>query len=190
MLGGMLLLLSLLQSGPLLAADMPTAEVDQAFSARARWSLGEHRLELRGNTLWVDGEARIVEVVDDPVFGGDRLFVPADTPDRAGRVVEVRLGVGGVVVEDRVVGGRPDRLAVSASGKELAFVSGRSGYASVWLLKVHEAAPPVQLTNLGLEPTPGQPPKGWTPPPDGPPRFAGDRITWDSPYGPGELRWR
>lgn len=67
--------------------------------------------------------------------------------------------------------GTEDRPVFSPDGRRLAFVSGRSGIASWWVLDLADPQGSArQLTNLGLEHTkrpPGGPPPGWVPVPDG-----------------------
>jgi len=64
--------------------------------------------------------------------------------------------------------GTEDRPVVSPAGDRVAFVSGRTGIASIWLLDL-ETAETRQLTNVGLDEAPrapGSPPRGFVPPPD------------------------
>lgn len=71
--------------------------------------------------------------------------------------------------------GSEDRPVLSPDGQRLAFVSGHTGIASWWLVDLDGALPvPVerarQLSNLGVEDqprSPGQPPAGWVPVPEG-----------------------
>ena len=105
--------------------------------------------------------------------------------------VEVLLPDGGlIIVADRH---NPDRVTLSADGDHIAWVSGASGLASVWVSRVL-VSEPRQLTNIGLEDAPreaGRPPAGWVPPPhDHSLRFEQDHLVWDSPTGPQQVRWR
>jgi len=78
-----------------------------------------------------------------------------------------------------------DRPALSADGEWLAYVSGVTGIASIWLIPF-TGGEPVQLTNVGVgrPDVPGQPPAGFVPPPHrGPPSFDGDRLGWEAPDG-------
>lgn len=84
-----------------------------------------------------------------------------------------------------------DRAVLSEDGRHVAWVSGHTGLASVWVSEVRAGAEPIQVTNVGIEPTPGRAPDGWTPPPhDDSLHFEGDHLVWDSPQGPQRERWR
>ncbi|MDP2313648.1 MAG: hypothetical protein Q8P41_12130 [Pseudomonadota bacterium] len=69
--------------------------------------------------------------------------------------------------------GSEDRPLLSPDGRRLAFVSGRTGLASWWVIDLDGARPvPVaaarQVTNVGVtRGRPGVAPEGFTPPPDG-----------------------
>jgi hypothetical protein len=70
--------------------------------------------------------------------------------------------------------GAEDRPVFSPDGGRLAFTSGKSGLASVYVLDLATGAV-AQLTNVGLEDAPrapGSPPDGWVPPPQA-------AWTWD-----------
>jgi len=69
--------------------------------------------------------------------------------------------------------GSEDRPVLSRDGRRLAFVSGRTGMASWWVLDLSGKLPvaedaATQLTNVGLKRgRPGRAPVGFVPPPDG-----------------------
>lgn len=66
--------------------------------------------------------------------------------------------------------GPEDRPLFDPDGARLAYVSGASGIASVWILDLAAPDAPRQLTNVGVEQrprAPGRPPEGFVPPPDG-----------------------
>ena len=78
-----------------------------------------------------------------------------------------------------------DRPALSPDGEWVAFVSGRTGIASLWAVPF-EGGAAAQLTNRGLASPAvhGRAPVGFVPPPhEGPPRFENDQLVWDSPVG-------
>lgn len=83
--------------------------------------------------------------------------------------------------------GSEDRPVVSPDGRRLAFVSGRTGIASWWVVSLDGALPAeagVQLTNVGVESkprSPGHPPEGFVPVPDGTTYGWTDAgLTWES----------
>lgn len=88
----------------------------------------------------------------------------------------------------------PERPAISPDGETIAFTSGISGLASIWVMPFVGGADPVQITNVGLQlkkRAPGQPPPGFLPPPiDESLRFEGDDLLWNGPDGPQVARWR
>ncbi len=99
---------------------------------------------------------------------------------------------GEAITRRRLVSdGSPDRVAITADGRWVAYVSGQTGIASVWVVPF-DGGEPVQLTNVGLEAlprTPGAPPEGFIPPPhEGPLVIDGEWITWSSPEGEHAVR--
>lgn len=95
----------------------------------------------------------------------------------AGAVLEperdVVLPIDGALVQITSLPGAEELEVVSPDGRWVAFVSGTTGIASVWTVRMPSAADPkptpVQLTNVGLESierAPGQPPAGFVPVPE------------------------
>ncbi len=80
--------------------------------------------------------------------------------------------------------GSEDRPVVSPDGRRLAFVSGRTGLASWWVVELEAlpAAEGTQVTNVGVtRGRPGQPPEGYVPVPDGTTyRWEQDGLEWVS----------
>ena len=103
----------------------------------------------------------------DAVSVLDRVELTADGPE------SLRL----------VSTGAPDRVAISPDGGWVVYVHNATGLASVWAAPF-DGGDPVQLTNQGVTPTPGQAPPGFVAPPaEGPPRVAGGEVRWTSPDG-------
>jgi TolB protein len=64
--------------------------------------------------------------------------------------------------------GSEDRPVLSPDGRRLAFVSGRTGIASWWVVDLAGPDAGTQITNVGvIRGRPGQAPAGWVPVPDG-----------------------
>lgn len=88
----------------------------------------------------------------------------------------------------------PDRPAISPDGETIAFVSGVTGVASVWVTPFEGGVDPTQLTNVGLhlvKRDPAHPPAGFVPPPiDGSLTFDGDELSWTTPDGVVRVAWR
>jgi len=102
---------------------------------------------------------------------------------------------GGWNEEVRISGAAmPERPAISPDGETIAFTSGVSGLASVWIMPFEGGVDPVQLTNVGVhlkKRSPGVPPEGFVPPPvDDSLAFDGDELEWNGPDGPHSARWR
>lgn len=120
-----------------------------------------------------DGERR-VDVGVDP-----RVAIAPDGAHLAwakdGGLVETDLWwaptAGGAAIRLTDWPGTEDRPVFSPDGRRLAFVSGRTGIASWWVLDLADPQGSArQLTNVGLEHVarpPGGPPPGWVPVPDG-----------------------
>jgi len=99
-------------------------------------------------------------------------------PDR-----NVVLPVAGELVEVTNLPGAEELEVVSPDGAWVGFVSGTTGWASVWAAPMpgpgQSAQPPVQLTNVGIERgarTPGSAPAGFVPVPD-----THDGLRWSEP---------
>jgi len=117
----------------------------------------------------------------------------------AGRVVFTRLAIEPIGTElivladgkQRVLAGpetRPDRIALSPDGRHVAYVSGRTGWASVYVQALSDEQP-VQLTNTAVHRRKGQPPLGFTAPPREGLEFRGDSLCWHNPE-PVCISWR
>ncbi len=136
--------------------------------AGAKWTLRDHTLAQNGTPVLED-------VVGVPAFGGGtvaavhRVKAPVDTE----LVVWSDATSRSVLVDADY---RPDRATVSPDGRHVAFVSGRTGLASVYVVPV-AGGPPVQLTNVGLSAGRGLP-EGFVAPPRATPRFEGDQLCW------------
>lgn len=74
--------------------------------------------------------------------------------------------------------GSEDRPAFSPDGGQLAFVSGRTGLASVWVLDLESGASR-QLTNVGLAHQP-KPPVGFVPPPRTTLSWSAEGLSWQA----------
>jgi hypothetical protein len=99
------------------------------------------------------------------------------------------------VEEVRIVGrSNPDRPTIDSEGNTVAFVSGVSGLASVYVVAFDGSTDPMQLTNVGLADlrrSPGSPPDGFVAPPiDDSLQFDGDWLTWNGPTAPLAVQWR
>jgi hypothetical protein len=175
---------------------------------RGSWELaGDAVLRLADGRLTVEQpgmEWRLADqVAGEPAVAadGDRL-VYARRGDGVGlsSLEAWEIGDEGVWVGPRALAGQADRPALSPDGERVAFVSGRSGIASVWLTPF-DGGEPIQLTNVGVTSPalsdtpidgprhpPGQPPAGFVPPPhDGSLRFDGDHLRWEAPEGSREV---
>ena len=106
--------------------------------------------------------------------GGRLLFTQEGGARSAGDSVVTLAGADGTLTVLAEADGVNDRPALSTDGKTLVFVSGRTGVASLWRTTL-AGAPPVQLTNLGIEAGLERegPPQGFVPPP-----LMADRIEW------------
>lgn len=139
--------------------------------AGAKWTLRDHTLAQNGTPV-LEG------VVGVPAFGGGTVAVvhhvnaPVDTE----LVVWTRDEGRSVLVDEAF---RPARVTVSSDGQHVAFVSGRTGLASVYVASV-AGGTPVQLTNEGLSGGRGLP-EGFVAPPRATPRFEGDQLCWTDP---------
>lgn len=158
---------------------------------------GDGGLRLEDGRLWLGGEDGEWLVADQVIgvpainAGGDRLVYCRQTGGETIAVLEAwewsADGSGGAWLGPRVLVRQGDRPALSPDGQQVAYVSGDTGVASLWVMPFGGGGA-VQLTNVDLDTSgacPGQPPAGFVDPPHrGPPRFDGDRLVWDAPDGP------
>ncbi|MEZ4318845.1 MAG: hypothetical protein R3F61_15125 [Myxococcota bacterium] len=151
----------------------------QEADGRPTWEL--HRTvegvvwDLQGRELRRNGVPVAREVLGEPVFAGELAAWVA--------VVEAPVGTAAFVWRagevTQVVGTdtRPDRLALSGDGTRIAYVSGRSGWASVYVRSL-VTGDEAQLTNVGLVRAASGPPEGFVAPPREAPVFRGDQVCW------------
>lgn len=111
----------------------------------------------------------------------------------AGAILEpdrnVVLPIDGRLVEVTTLRGAEELEVVSPDGAWVAFVSGNTGLASVWAVRLPTAEQPrpapIQLTNRGLEAaprTPGTAPEGFVPVPE-----SAGGLAWSDA---GTITWR
>jgi hypothetical protein len=99
----------------------------------------------------------------------------------------VELSPAGLEQTTLVTEGAPDRVAISADGAWVAWVSGATGIASVWAMPF-AGGPATQLTNRDLVRVIGEEPVGFVPPPHTAPlQIEGDSVRWTSPAGAHEV---
>jgi hypothetical protein len=75
--------------------------------------------------------------------------------------------------------GPQDRPVFSPSGRSLAFVSGHTGFASVWVLHL-DSEEAIQLNNVDLVRTPGTAPEGFMPPPEDVMEWTETTLSWSA----------
>ncbi|MEQ1507351.1 MAG: hypothetical protein ABMB14_34300, partial [Myxococcota bacterium] len=149
--------------------------------------------------LLPESDAPTVGVIGPERFDGDgdrKVFVRRSEGSPYTELVVCDLADAGWTEDIRITGpANPDRVAISADGETVAFVSGITGISSVWVMEVALGSEPVQITNVGVETAkrrPGQPPAGFVPPPIDAESFVfdGDYLAWESPVGHQVARWR
>jgi hypothetical protein len=151
-------------------------ETDGVPTWSGAWTHAGSSWSLADRTLHRDGEPVATDVLGEPAFGGGVVAVVRVAREPVFTEVAIwSEGSSGARVLVPMAW-RPDRVAVSPDGQHVAFVSGRTGLASVYVVSVEDEAPR-QLTNTGLS-GPGIP-QGFVPPPRTAPRFAGEQLCWD-----------
>ncbi len=138
-----------------------------------------------GQTSETDHAGEIGVIGSIETVGAHEVFSRRVTGTNTEIVVSDGVGERVLVSE-----GTPDRPVLSADGSQVAFVWGKSGYASIWTVPFSGGAP-TQVTNVGLEHTPGRRPDGFVPVPHGDSlHFDGDWLRWSSPEGDHAEKWR
>jgi hypothetical protein len=163
----------------------PERSGEWELAADARLVLAaDGRLELRRPD---DAITLAEETLELPAISADgaRVAFAFRKPREVGTAVAVAAFEDGEWTGPRVLvaRGTPDRVAISPDGRRVAYVAAAGGIAAVWIAPF-DGGEPVQLTNLGVrEDGPGEP-EGFVPVPHRePPRFAGDRLVWESADG-------
>lgn len=141
---------------------------------------GPWRAAVVSGALTVSGggiERQLGPALPELAFFGDQLAYPA--PSSTGTdllLVSLPEGVPRLLTDWP---GYEDRPVFSPDGTQLAFFSGRTGLASLYLLDL-ATGEISQRTNVGLESAPrrhGRPPDGFVPPPGSDLRWEAD-ISW------------
>ncbi len=164
------------------------AETDRAYAGDHPLEVGGVRVRVEGRVLrGPDGSVLAAGLVEAPVVSGDAMCAASE-----GATGEGALGCWRAVGADlepsplRVVGGRPDRLALA--GAQVAWTASPDGLPQVFCGTLDGLA--VARTNVDLpRAVPGVarggPPEGYVPPPQrGPLRWEGTQVVWTSPRGP------
>ncbi len=127
---------------------------------------------------------RPVTGVSGSVASGERTVLARFRDGAMGsEIVAVEGGVERVLVPASF---NADRPAISGDGERVAFVSGKTGLASIWVVPF-AGGEPVQVTNVGVARRKGErgAPEGFVPPPvDDSLRFEGNALVWTAPDGP------
>lgn len=177
----MLLLLALTSPGAHAEDDRPPRIEVSAIVAGTAWHLAD-------GVLTRDGEPVLTGVVGEPAFGARAVAAAAVREEPVHTELIVLRGAD--VLRPTPPEHRPDRVALAPDGSTVAYVSGHTGWASLWVVPVDGGAPR-QLTNAGLARRKGGPPEGFVPPPHlDAPWFDGDLLVWDAPDGRHSVAWR
>lgn len=153
--------------------------------ARQNGNAGAHVWSLAQGVLRLDGEP-LVTRVHGSVAAANGVLAMA-------RLAKEPVHTELIVVIDgeahvRAPAATPDRVALSPDGHQVAFVSGHTGWASVF---VHDVATDRtrQLTNTEVVRVKGARPLGFTAPPLDAPVFDGCTLTWTTPETSVEVEW-
>ncbi|MFT5686424.1 MAG: hypothetical protein ACI8RZ_007380 [Myxococcota bacterium] len=172
----------------------PLPERDIHRIAVGSWSLSDGAVLSQGTDgleLNHDGEHHILAaaVLGEPAISedGTRLvFAHRDDGMTLSALDAITLTRAGLTRRRLVSDGSPDRAAITGDGQWVAYVSGQTGIASVWVVPF-DGGIPEQLTNVGLQDAPrqsGAPPDGFIPPPHADPlRIDGGQVVWRSREG-------
>ena len=135
-------------------------------------------------------EKRLAErLIGQPAFNKDRSVIAWSAAE-----APLRVGVAAVSFDGeawsgtRVLAeqfGRPDRVAVSDDGAWVVFVSGVTGFASLWAVPTSGDSEPIQLTNIGLtSDKSGEMPEAFVAPPHrSVPEVSSGQVRWQAPDG-------
>lgn len=160
---------------------IPDLRVEHHTPTR-RWSL-------ENQVLYRNGEPVVERVIGRPSFRGDRVAVAAVLIEPVHTGLYILDGSQEPVLLDLLA--EPDRLTLSPDGQHIAFVSGHTGWASVYILDLVARGEPEQLTNTVVVRQKGGPPLHFTPAPASPVSFQEDFLVWTDGRGePHRVRWR
>lgn len=166
-------------------ADALPEEVDLPFQGNGTWRVGETTFELHGQVL-----RRGASVIAERVYA-----TPAADARALCAVDEGRDGLGQLRCWDAsgravtlMVGGHPDRLAITAG--QLAWVASAGSLPHVFTAPYDGRTASRMLTNVGVIYVPGRRPEGFVPPPLGESlRFDGAWLRWTSAEGTHQVPW-
>jgi len=153
-------------------------------AAAGTWTLEDGSVLTRDGGHLDHGDLAVRELVEGPVVSTDAAaFVYTE---RAPGVSSRLIGHwhDGEWHRRELAPGHAHADRVAVGDGTVAFVSGKSGLASVYVVGLR-AGEPVQLTNVGLKGHKGGgPPVGFVAPPHAAPlRVVGGDVVWDSPDG-------
>lgn len=182
------------EGAPLPEADGTPAHTDGIPAALSTSSDGTWTARvMRGGALVVDGpqgkrrvaEAGVLHVVDFSPTGRHLAYSQqTEFPDADLHLLDLQQ-LEGDPLQLTDWPGPEDRPLFSPDGTQLAFVSGRTGWASVYVLDLDggAGAEPRQLTNVGVEDLPrrpGEPPEGFVPPPASNFQWTAAGLSWEA----------
>ncbi len=173
-----------------------TSERSALPSPHGSWDLADgSKLILEDRALRLEGSnvtARIsTELIGHPSVNqeGTRVaFSSRQERSYGSQLATTALGPDGWSSPKTIVDeGTPDRVSISPDGKRVAYVAPANGVSAIWIIPFH-GGESVQVTNNNLKKSGRGEPDVFVPVPHrAPPRFAGNKLVWESPDGRHEV---